>query len=124
MGLRNGSIVNALCPGFAGPSDIDNVIHNNRRREGPGRKVERVLVLEYKGKTGELRDGQRMLLEALAGRWEERSSGRQLETRVAVLPSHPPDPVAAVLPWLRWVWNDSGLMLPTHYRRRLLPVDR
>lgn len=77
MGLRNGETLNALLPGFIGPSDIDHVVHN-------GHTVpERVMFYEYK-KSGGLNRGQEWLLQALRGDWTN-VDGRRLLVNYTVL---------------------------------------
>jgi hypothetical protein len=81
MGLRNGEMLNSLCPGRNGPSDIDHVLHN--RWVSP----ERVMFLEYKNGVA-LTQGQQYLRTALNGDWEERNTGRLLAVRYHVLDQH------------------------------------
>lgn len=100
MGLRNGEVLNALCPGRNGPSDIDNVLHNKYHPEG-----ERVMFLEYKSNGASLSGGQRILLDALWGDWQDRNTGGLLSIRRRVLDLHPPDPEAELQPIVDWLWG-------------------
>jgi hypothetical protein len=95
MGLRAGVELNALCPGRAGPSDIDHVIHNDALTP------QRIAFLEYKDQGALLSVGQARLRVALAGDWTERLTGRRLAIRHHVL--WPSD--AHKLPSIAgWVW--------------------
>lgn len=99
MGLRNGIALNALCPGRNGPSDIDNVIHNAWHPDG-----HRIMFLEFKRNGASLSGGQKMMLDALSGDWEERNDGRRLSIRWHVLDAHSNDPETELRPVVDWVW--------------------
>lgn len=99
MGLRNGEVLNSLCPGAIGPSDIDNVLHNGRS------KPERIMFLEYKNNGAPVPTGQAWLLRSLAGDWQEQTTGRLLAIRFDVLQQHPPDPEAVLQPVVDWLWG-------------------
>lgn len=98
MGLRTGELLNGLCPGRNGPSDVDHVLHN-----GHCSPEERMIWIEYKAGVG-LTEGQAYLKRAVSGDWEERSTGRLLSIRYVVLPLHPPDPAGLLQPIVDWIW--------------------
>lgn len=96
MGLRNGEVLNALCPEHIGPSDIDNVLHVFNG--------DKVAFFEYKDYGALPRGGQQFLLDALAGEWQEAETGRQLNVRYWVLPAHPDDPESVFSEAIAWLW--------------------
>lgn len=97
MGLRNGELLNSLCPGRNGPSDIDHVIHNGRI------SPERVMFLEYKDGPA-LEGGQKWLLDSLRGDWQERSTGRLLSIRYHLLGQHDSEADHWLNAIVNWVW--------------------
>lgn len=111
MCMRGGVVLNALCPGACGPSDVDHVIHSDTT------SPERVMFLEYKDTAApaEVPAAQRRVFDSLAGEWRERRTGRLLTVGYAVLRQHEPDPVAALRPAVDRVW-------PERDRRDLAPV--
>lgn len=99
MGLRSGVMLNELCPGATGPSDIDHVIHN-------GKIVpERAFLLEYKD-GAPVSGGQGWLFRSLSGDWEELNTGRRLSIRWQVLPAHgePEELEERLQAIVEWVW--------------------
>jgi hypothetical protein len=108
MGLRAGVELNALCPGRAGPSDIDHVIHNGDINP------QRIAFLEYKDQGVVLSVGQARLRAALAGDWTEGHTGRRVLIRHHVLW---PSDAGKLESITGWVW--PGDEPPTLY-----PLDR
>jgi hypothetical protein len=101
MGLRNGELLNSLCPGRIGPSDIDHVLHNGRSNP------ERVVFYEYKD-GAPMPQGQDWLLKSLTGDWEERASTRRISVRRLVLPQHPrttDTALDALTLSVSWLWS-------------------
>lgn len=98
MGLRNGEVLNALCPGRNGPSDIDHVLHNGHSNP------ERVMFLEYKD-GAPVPGGQAFLFRSLNGDWTERTTGRLLSIRHAVLQQNEPQAEATLRPIVEWLWT-------------------
>lgn len=100
MGLRNGELLNSLCPGRVGPSDIDHVLHNGRSTP------ERIMFYEYKDGPvpGE---GQSWLHRSLRGDWQDRADpGRLLTIRCLVLPQSPTQTAADALELsVSWLWS-------------------
>lgn len=97
MGLRNGEVLNALCPGRIGPSDIDHVLHNGKSRP------EVVYFLEYKD-GAPVRGGQDWLFRSLRGEWQERTTGRLLNIYTRVLQQHEPDAAAVLGQIVDFMW--------------------
>lgn len=97
MGLRNGEILNSLCPGRIGPSDIDHVLHNGHT------SPETVFFFEYKD-GAPLGRGQERLLNAMRGEWQERSTGRLLNIYYRVLQQRDPNPQAVLAPIVDFIW--------------------
>lgn len=97
MGLRNGEILNALCPSRIGPSDIDHVLHNGKA------SPERLFFLEYKDGAPVTR-GQEWLFKSVTGDWAERSDGRQLSIRHRILPQHLDEPESVLTQIVDWVF--------------------
>jgi hypothetical protein len=106
MGLRNGEVLNTMCPGANGPSDIDHVLHNGRHEP-----EERIVFFEYKN-GAPVPEGQRWLLNSLRGNWvgwdEEKGKYRMLTIRYTVLPQHPSDAKAELRPIVEWLWPRQG----------------
>jgi hypothetical protein len=118
MGLRNGVLLNAMCPGKNGPHDLDavvlanpqlHVLHSNRSR--------RLAIIDYKASNAApiaKRSGTNILYEALAGSWEEPADGfgkakRRLEVRVWYLDEGRPEAASAeTFAEIRaWLWPDA-----------------
>jgi hypothetical protein len=97
MGLRNGELLNSMCPGRNGPSDIDHVLHNMRATP------ERVMFLEYKNGVP-LTRGQDILRQSLVGEWQEQNTGRLIKITYTVLDKHAPDAQARLASIVSYVW--------------------
>jgi hypothetical protein len=102
MGLRNGELLNAKCPGRCGPSDIDHVLHNMSVTP------EHIMFLEYKKAGRGLDAGQRYLFNALRGDWVERNNGRLLSVRYHVMGLHDPKADGKLDAVVDWVWPPIG----------------
>ena len=100
-GLRSGKLLNQMCPGKNGPSDIDHVLHNGKS------KPEKITFIEYKTRADlYVPVGQQILHRSLTGRWEDIDNRRRrLDVNVAVVPSHPEDPGFWLRPIVEAVWN-------------------
>lgn len=106
MGLRTGEVLNALCPGLNGPSDVDHVLHN------AWSNPERLVWIEYKNRTpvqyervDGLTGGQVILRDSVRGRWCNEDDGRRLDISYVVCPLHPDDPEAEMRPIVDWLWR-------------------
>lgn len=99
-GLRSGKLLNQMCPGKNGPSDIDHVLHNRWS------KPEKITFIEYKSMKGlYVPAGQQMLHDSLTGHWENvYNRNRRLDINVAILPSHPEDPEKWLKPIVEDLW--------------------
>lgn len=97
MGLRNGELLNGLCPGRIGPCDIDHVLHNGQS------DPERVMFFEYKD-GAPVPGGQKWLLRSLSGDYQERNDGRLLSVRHVILQQHEPEPEMVLRPAVDWLW--------------------
>lgn len=99
MGLRNGEVLNSLCPGRTGPSDVDHVLHNGKHKPD-----ERIAWIEYKNGVP-LGNGQSWLKDSLRGEWQERNDGRLLTMRYAVVQQYVRDPAQTLQPIVEWVFE-------------------
>jgi hypothetical protein len=103
MGLRTGELLNSLCPGKNGPSDIDHVLHNMHVNP------HRIAFIEYKGRKGTpLPDGQRYLHRDLNGIFTDTSTGKKLEVMTWVLWQHDPDPLEKISQVTDWTFGTSS----------------
>jgi hypothetical protein len=98
MGLRTGEVLNSMCPGLNGPSDVDHFVHNKWGDNGS-----RLAFLEYKDGVP-LTTGQRITHEDTEGVWINEKDGRRLEIRWFVLELHDPEPRPAMRRVVDWVW--------------------
>ena len=104
-GLRSGKILNQMCPGKNGPSDIDHVLHN--KWSSP----ERVTFIEYKSDRRLIvPTGQRYLHDSLRGHWVDVDDpDRKLDINVEVIPSHPADPEFLLRPIVEYMWRPRSV---------------
>jgi hypothetical protein len=103
MGIRDGAILNSLCPGLNGPSDIDHVLHNMHV------SPERFMFLEYKGgDTLELPKGQQILRTHLMGNWQNLDTGRRISIAHQVLPLRPSNPGPLLQDVVDRVWPNKS----------------
>lgn len=98
MGLRTGELLNALCPGNNGPTDIDHGLHNGHV------SPERVMFFEYKDGV-DVPPGQLRFLRALSGDWQEASGDRLISVRFRILPLH--GGRDALQPAVGWIWPEE-----------------
>ena len=106
MGLRTGHLLNQMCPGRNGPSDIDHVLNNDHS------VPQRTLFYEYKhSRDAQVSGAQWRLHRCLEGLWTEVGGNERLmEIRFQVLHAHPDSEREArrlLLPGIKWLWPDA-----------------